>query len=1486
MPNNLTRDRLPLARHFRPRLLSAAIVAAGQALYSLPAMAGPEGGQVRGGDGTIEYNGKVTTIEQLSDRLAVDWDSFDVSADEVVNFQQPGAQSIALNRIMGHNGSEILGQINANGRVVLVNPRGIVFGEGAQVNVGGMLASGLDIGVDDFMAGDLAFSALEGAEGRVVNQGLLQAATGGSITLLGKQVSNEGLISAHLGSINLAAGKEAVVTFDPDGLMGVRVTRAMVQDELGAEAALSNSGTLEAQGGQILLTASTSQEIFSQAVNRGNHEQANSVVVHEDGSFTLGAGADVVNTGHLDVSSGAQSAGEIAVLGENITHSGEANASGTGQAASGHIEFHAQDTALLTGNAVLSANSQSGKGGTVKVLGYKVGLMDDSLLDASGKTGGGEILLGGDYKGGNVAIRNAWRTYVGPSASLKANALETGDGGRIIVWADDITRYYGSLEGKGTGALGKGGFAEVSGKRLLDFDGRANLSGLAGVGTLLLDPQDITIFQGNLGDGNDSDVDGIAQENTNETKVPFGEKIGTNNDNSARFTSLKIVTLLKDSDVVLEATRDIFVESSIDVAEGGIPSNTNNLTLKAGDDIQVDSEKVISMGAGDIRFYAGVAGCGGSCSYEDGVDDPNNNLVGRNIDIQGELNTTGNIVLNAADNVTINKAVGGSGSPSAVSIRAGNNIDLENGAAITTATGSSGDAISLFASDALLTNETGSDNHVQLQGSDYSEGNLITRGALNSNGGNIFLNARGAIELRANATTLGGDFTVGSVVNVDGTEVVQGPTRFSSNFDVDGNPVLIDAGTSSNEQTGVNSGNILIYTSLDDVGEGGSVDLGSFSIQMAYLALDEVSTDGSLTGGDSVGSVTVSAAGNITLNEEWNFNDSNPRGYNGEGGEALGTASLSLTAGGDISLNGGIYDAYADGRDSLNITLTAGDEGTITLADNVFTAGGNFTASASTLTLGGRVDTRNANQNGNNNGEAYGGGENNDWDETSGQGWTTGGNITLNVDNDLEVKDLVTIRDCLESLSGICEGDLTISSRSSGSSISITQYESSGSEEDRFLDISGATHLDLGSGDAILTAGNNLLGGDVTITSANDVTIRQNGDISINVDSLTGALSVDTSGKQGAAGGNITVATVEQPSSDHLTLGRINSNGGDALSSGQITEQAGQSGGKITVTAASITLNGDVTSKGTAEGGTGAGHGASGAITFQGDLELTQSSTSIDASSESEPEENSANVTFQKDVFGDGVTTKPALVVKGATVTFGGEIGTNVQTEGDDVESSVGTVSVTSYGDVIFKGSALPSLAAETATVHVEGLASAEQSLTASNRSNTWKLYQNASGEGDSNTLNDVITFTGFDTLSGGDQADHFEILTSGAAYSLNGGTGANKLTGFSDADNLNEWSVSATGGSLLNSGKTVSFSNIQTLMGGAGEGGDSLTGPDDNNRWTLASAGSGAVQQDVEGETEPAYTYDFANMETLTGNAGSDHFVVTESGVNFTVAG
>ncbi|MFT7555943.1 MAG: filamentous hemagglutinin family protein, partial [Planctomycetota bacterium] len=206
--------------------------------------AAPEGGQIVAGSGSINQAQSVTDINQNTQSMVVDWQSFNVNRHETVNFNQPSSSATALNRIYDQNPSQIFGSLNANGRVFLSNPNGLIFGADSVVNVGALLATSLNIDADRFMQGDYQLSSALAESGAVVNYGLLQAATGGSISLLGSQVENHGVIVANYGQVNLLSGSQATVSFDGNGLINFRIDEGVIKNALTRDNAIHNTGQI------------------------------------------------------------------------------------------------------------------------------------------------------------------------------------------------------------------------------------------------------------------------------------------------------------------------------------------------------------------------------------------------------------------------------------------------------------------------------------------------------------------------------------------------------------------------------------------------------------------------------------------------------------------------------------------------------------------------------------------------------------------------------------------------------------------------------------------------------------------------------------------------------------------------------------------------------------------------------------------------------------------------------------------------------------------------------------------------------------------------------------------------------------------------------------------------------------------------------------------------------------------------------------------
>ena len=401
--------------------------------------AAPQGGQITAGQGSIQQTGPNTTqINQTSNTLSIDWQGFDIAPGETVRFVQPGRDAAALNRIFDQKPSEILGRIEANGRVFLMNPNGLIFGAGSVINVGTLVATSLSLNTDPLTPGDYRLTAT-GTEGAIINRGVIAAATGGSVSLIGPVVRNEGRILADYGQINLASGSQAYLRFDGDSLMHFSVSGEVTDNPGQAAASVDNSGSLVADGGRVLLSASAASQVFSEVVNNSGLVRANRIE-NVSGVITLvGTGGNVVNRGTLE------------------------------------------------------ARGVDGAGGSISVSGERVGVFDAARIDASGTASGGRIRIGGRAGEEDGTVASTF-TQLGAQTVIRADAGSSGDGGDIRVWAEDSTWAHGAISARGGSALGNGGFVEISARQGISFAGTVDVTAANGeTGTLLFDPTDIVI---------------------------------------------------------------------------------------------------------------------------------------------------------------------------------------------------------------------------------------------------------------------------------------------------------------------------------------------------------------------------------------------------------------------------------------------------------------------------------------------------------------------------------------------------------------------------------------------------------------------------------------------------------------------------------------------------------------------------------------------------------------------------------------------------------------------------------------------------------------------------------------------------------------------------------------------------------------------------------------------------------------------------------
>jgi len=348
---------LPAEKYFKGRLtpvaasVRMACLPAGLALFlsSNPALAGPEGGVVAAGKGAISTpDASTTNINQYTQKLVIDWNTFNIATEEVVQFLQPSSTATALNRIHDQSASQIFGSIIANGNVILLNPSGVFFSPTASVNVNSLIASSLNISNEDFVAGKYIFQAAPGQEGGlVVNQGTIQAATGGSVTLMGGAVRNDGVILANAGQVNLIAGNQVTVDFDGDGLMRFAINKEVLNNAQNLDSAVLNTGTIEANGGRVLLKGKTAAEVFTNVVNNSGVITAGRID-NTGGVVRLVAnspGNSVINTGaiNVDAADSTSDGGTVVLRGANVTNNGTISANSTG-GNGGQVTLQSTDT--------------------------------------------------------------------------------------------------------------------------------------------------------------------------------------------------------------------------------------------------------------------------------------------------------------------------------------------------------------------------------------------------------------------------------------------------------------------------------------------------------------------------------------------------------------------------------------------------------------------------------------------------------------------------------------------------------------------------------------------------------------------------------------------------------------------------------------------------------------------------------------------------------------------------------------------------------------------------------------------------------------------------------------------------------------------------------------------------------------------------------------------------------------------------------------
>ncbi|HEY7771770.1 MAG TPA: filamentous hemagglutinin N-terminal domain-containing protein, partial [Marinagarivorans sp.] len=379
------------------------------AILSAPSYALPEGGQVVAGDARIDNAGDAMNIQQDSQRVIIDFESYNIAGHETVNYNQPNSDAVALNRVLGSDLSAIDGTINANGQVYLINPNGVLFGDGAQVNVGGLVATSLDTDNQAFLDGREHFTG--DTQGTVANRGQINARD--RVVLMAPQVSNSGEINVPGGDIMLRSGRD-VLLHSPGSEIPILVEDAELNGQV------VNTGTLNAGSVALVMDGKNGREVYDNAIN--NYGLVRAVAINGEGGKVqlLAPNADVVQAGTINASADQGRGGEVDIRAERYGQTGDISASGR--------------SSLSPENAQAQAD-----GGDVNILASEmIALTDDSRIAADAGT---------DGDGGDIILYAEHDTWFNSDSRISARGgTVAGDGGFVEVSGQEFVSVAGQVD--------------------------------------------------------------------------------------------------------------------------------------------------------------------------------------------------------------------------------------------------------------------------------------------------------------------------------------------------------------------------------------------------------------------------------------------------------------------------------------------------------------------------------------------------------------------------------------------------------------------------------------------------------------------------------------------------------------------------------------------------------------------------------------------------------------------------------------------------------------------------------------------------------------------------------------------------------------------------------------------------------------------------------------------------------------------------------
>ena len=432
----------------------------------------PKGGTISSGAGKIDSSSSSLTVTQTTNKIIINWESFSIGNNESVIFLQPDSSSSALNNVLGNSRTVVEGNLAANGQIVLSNPNGIFISPTAKINVASLIASTLKISEQDFLDGLYKFSQDPNKPlASILNEGRIHASD--FAALIAPSVNNKGVVIAKLGTVALASGEATTIDFVGNDLIAFTIKKPVEGQVLDKDGNLisdriSNSGSIQADGGQVILTAKNASSIIRDVINVEGLITAKTVT-KKNGRIFIGGG----NQGNVNV------AGTLDASGQNPGDQG------------GKITVAGASVTVDKGS--IQAKGNDAKGGEVTIIGTDL-VSAAGVLDVSGKTGGNvNITTGGlsisapvlakgtTGQGGSININTLFKSWEVVDALLDVSGAS---GGSIKHFADQQITTSGKYIAIGTD--GKGGSIDVTANALKFLSSTIDASGTMGGGSIRL----------------------------------------------------------------------------------------------------------------------------------------------------------------------------------------------------------------------------------------------------------------------------------------------------------------------------------------------------------------------------------------------------------------------------------------------------------------------------------------------------------------------------------------------------------------------------------------------------------------------------------------------------------------------------------------------------------------------------------------------------------------------------------------------------------------------------------------------------------------------------------------------------------------------------------------------------------------------------------------------------------------------------------------